>query len=272
MTGAERIRAAFARAAAQRRTAFIAYVLAGHRSAGESLAVAEAALAAGADLLEIGVPFSDPMADGPVIADAGRAAVRAGAGLHSARWVVQHLRAAGHEQPVLLMTYRNPLRVAGEGVLAELAADGTDGLIVPDLPAGEEPAFERAAAAAGLALTFLVAPNTADERVEAVIRASSAFVYVVPRYGVTGSRDSLADGAAVLIGRIRDAANGRAPVAAGFGISRPGHVAGLRDAADGLIVGSLLVATVTDAADGEAPASVQSSLAGLVAATARSTG
>ncbi len=269
MNGAERIRAAFARAAAEGRTAFIAYVLAGHRTAGESLAVAEATLAAGADLLEIGVPFSDPMADGPVIAEAGRAAVHAGAGLHTARELVRGLRSASHEQPVLLMTYRNPLRVAGESVLAELAADGADGLIVPDLPAGEEPPFERAAAGAGLALTFLVAPNTADERVEAVIGASTGFVYVVPRYGVTGSRDNVADGAAALIGRIRRAAAGRAPVAAGFGISRPQHVVALRDAADGLIVGSLLVGLVNDAADGQASASVRSAVSSLVKATRR---
>ncbi len=180
------------RAAGEGRAAFIAYVLAGHRTADESPAVAAAALDGGADLLEIGVPFSDPVADGPVIAEAGRAAVRNGAGLHTAREVVHRLRAASHEQPLLLMTYRNPLRVAGDGILAELAADGVDGLIVPDLPAGEEPSFERAAAEAGLALTFLVAPNTSDERVEAIIGASTGFVYVIPRYGVTGSRESVA--------------------------------------------------------------------------------
>ena len=267
MKGSQRIHAAFTRAADEGRAAFIAYVLAGHRSAEESAAVAEAALAGGADLLEIGVPFSDPMADGPVIAEAGRTAVRNGAGLRTARDVVRQLRAAGREQPLLLMTYRNPLRVAGEDVLADLSADGVDGLITPDLPAGEEPSFERAAARAGLALSFLVAPNTSDERVEAVIAASTGFVYVVPRFGVTGSRDAVADGAAELIVRIRGAARGRAPVAAGFGISRPEHVAALRDAADGLIVGSLLVGLVNDAPEGVAPTSVQSAVTALVGAT-----
>lgn len=269
MTGPTRIRAGFERAAAADRTAFVAYVLAGHRTADESLAVAEAALAGGADLLEIGVPFSDPMADGPVIAEAGRAAVKAGAGLHTARDVVRRLRAAGHERPLLLMTYRNPLRVAGEGILADLAAEGVDGLIVPDLPAGEEPTFERAAADAGLALTFLVAPNTSDERAEAVIRASSGFVYVVPRYGVTGSRDDVARGAAELLSHVRSLAAGRAPVAAGFGISRPEHLAALRNHADGLIVGSLLVRLVSEAPDGSGRSSVRAAVSTLVGASQR---
>lgn len=269
MKGPARIRAAFDRAASEERAAFVAYLLAGHRTTDESLAVAAAALEAGADLLEIGVPFSDPMADGPVIAEAGRAAVKAGAGLHTAREVVRRLRAGGHGQPVFLMTYRNPLRAAGEGVLGELASEGVDGLIVPDLPAGEEPSFERAAAAVGLALTFLVAPNTSDERVEAVIRASTGFVYVVPRYGVTGTRDRVANDAAELLRRVHALARGRAPVAAGFGISQPDHVAALRAHADGLIVGSLLVGLVEEAGDRAAGASVQAAVSALITASRR---
>jgi tryptophan synthase alpha chain len=269
VSGSARIRAAFDGAAREDRAAFIAYVLAGHRSEDESLAVAEAALEAGADLLEIGVPFSDPMADGPVIAEAGRAAVKAGAGLHTARSVVRRLRAAGHRQPLFLMTYRNPLRAAGDP-LAELAADGVDGLIVPDLPAGEEPPFERAAAEAGLALTFLVAPNTSDERVEAVIRSSTGFVYVVPRYGVTGTRDEMARGAAELLSRVRSLAAGRASVAAGFGISNPEQVRGLASVADGVIVGSVLVAAVSEARNGNAPGRIAELVGSLVTGTRRS--
>lgn len=268
--GARRVRAAFNQAAADGRATFVAYVLAGHRRLDESFAVAAAALDGGADLVEIGVPFSDPMADGPVIAEAGRAAVRSGAGLGTARALVARLRQDGYRQPLLLMTYRNPLQGAGDEVLAELAADGVDGLIVPDLPAGEEPAFERRAAEAGLALTFLVAPNTAPERVEAVVRSSTGFVYVVPRYGVTGSHNRLAEGAVELVGEIRAAARGRAPVAAGFGISTPEQVAALRDAADGVIVGSLLVSSVTESSHGEAPNRTRQLVADLVEATRRS--
>lgn len=269
MKGPTKIRGAFARAAADGRAAFIAYVLAGHRSLDESAAVAAAALDAGADLLEVGVPFSDPMADGPVIAEAGRAAVRLGAGLDAARSIVTRLRGAGYRQPLLLMTYRNPLRAARDDVLAELAAEGVDGLIVPDLPAREEPAFERMAAEAGIALSFLVAPNTSAVRVEAVIRASTGFVYVVPRYGVTGTGDRLAEGAAVLVRRVRESAAGRAPVAAGFGISRPEHVAELRDATDAVIVGSLLVSTVTEARNGAAPDLVRERVTRLAEAANR---
>jgi tryptophan synthase alpha subunit len=270
VSGASRVRGAFAQAGAEGRAAFIAYVLAGHRTPEESLAVAGAALDGGADLLEIGVPFSDPVADGPTIAEAGRAAVRNGAGLETAREIVRRLRTSGRRQPLLLMTYRNPLGVGSDEVLTALATDGADGLIVPDLPAGEEPAFERAAARAGLALTFLVAPNTSPGRVEEVIQSSTGFVYVVPRYGVTGAGDHLAEGAAALVGRIRKAVHGRTPVAAGFGIARPAHVSALRDAADGVIVGSLLVSTVAQAADGTAPDRVGELVAALMAATARS--
>lgn len=256
MSGPARIRAAFANARAEGRPAFIAYVLAGHRTLEESVAVARAALEGGADIVEIGVPFSDPLADGPLIAAAGRAVVAAGGGLATARQVVCSLRAAGCAQPLVLMTYRNPLWAAGEGVLAKLAADGVDGLIVPDLPAGEEPSFERRAAGVGLALTFLVAPNTAPDRIEEVIHASSGFVYVVTRYGVTGARDSVAEGAADLLATVSRAADGRAPIAVGFGISTAEQVATLSGAADGIIVGSVLVAAVSAAAPGAAAQNV----------------
>jgi tryptophan synthase alpha chain len=263
-SGPARVRAAFQAAAEEGRAAFIAYVLAGHRTLDESLAVAEACIAGGADLLEIGVPFSDPMADGPVIAEAGRAVVAAGGGLGTAREVVRRLRAAGHAVPLLLMTYRNPLTAAGDGTLAALAEDGVDGLIVPDLPAGEEPGFEAAAAEAGLALTFLVAPNTAPERIEAVIGSSTGFVYVVPRYGVTGARDGLEDFAAALVASVREAARGRAPIAAGFGISTRAQVVALGSRADGVIVGSALVAAIGQASHDGGPKTAHDLVAHLV--------
>jgi tryptophan synthase alpha chain len=256
VTGPARVRAAFDRARDEGRSAFIAYVLAGHRTVDESAAVAGAALDGGADLVEIGVPFSDPLADGPVIAGAGRAVLAAGGGLRSAREVVRAMRAAGRTEPVMLMTYRNPLWAVGDGVMAELAAEGVDGLIVPDLPAGEEPSFERNAAAAGLALTFLVAPNTTPSRMAAVVRASTGFVYVVPRYGVTGPRDSVAEGAGELLSEVRRAAAGKAPIAAGFGVSTAAQVSALAAMADGVIVGSVLVAAVSASAPGAAAKAV----------------
>jgi tryptophan synthase alpha chain len=240
--GPDRIRSAFDAAGEERRAAFIAYVVAGYPSPDEAITVAEAALQAGADILEIGIPFSDPMADGPVIAAASRAALAAGGGLHSAVDLARTLRGRGAKQPILAMSYLNPLLAhRADQALGALAAAGIDGLIVPDLPVGEDPTFERAAAASGLGISFLVAPNTAPARVEMAVLASSAFLYVVPLLGVTGARDSLADGAVELILRTRQAARGRAPVVAGFGISAASQVARLAAVADGVVVGSALV-------------------------------
>jgi tryptophan synthase alpha chain len=242
-----RIRAAFDAASQRHRAAFIAYLVAGYPSASEAIDVAQAALQSGADILEIGIPFSDPMADGPVIAAASRASLASGGGLASAVALASALRERGATQPLLAMSYLNPLLAHGaDRALGALAAAGVDGLIVPDLPVGEDPAFERAVAAHGLAISFLVAPNTPPSRLEEAVAASSAFLYVVPLLGVTGARDSLADGAVELIGRVRAAARGRAPVVAGFGISAASQVARLAQVADGLVVGSALVRALTN--------------------------
>ncbi len=264
MTGPERIREAFATAAADGRTALIAYLLSGYPNEVDALAAAEGVLDAGADLLEIGVPFSDPLADGPTIADAGRVSLANGGGLESARRLVEALRARGRLEPLIVMTYLNPLLAAGDHeTLAGLRASGADGLIVPDLPAGAAPRIERMAHGLGLAMSFLVAPNTAEPRVDAAISASTGFVYVVPLFGVTGARDVVASGAADLIEAVRRRASGRVPVAAGFGLSNPSQVAELAPSADGLIVGSALVAALRD---GE-PASAGRLVRALAAAT-----
>jgi tryptophan synthase alpha chain len=245
--GAARVRAAFTSAADADRAAFVAYLMAGFPTEADAIEAGSSALRCGADILEIGVPFSDPMADGPVIADAGRVALAGGGGFDSALRMLSALRARGHEQPILAMSYLNPLLALGEGEGLLLLADaGADGLIVPDLPAGEMPRFERAAAASRLALSFLVAPNTAPTRLEAAIRASTGFLYVVPLYGVTGARERVAAGAVELLGRIHAAAVGRVPVAAGFGLSSAEQVHELAIAADGVIVGSALVAALRD--------------------------
>lgn len=264
--GPARIRSAFTDAASADRTALIAYVLAGFPTQTDALAAAEAALASGADLLEIGVPFSDPVADGPTIADAGRAALAGGAGLPSARRLVRALRDRGHDRPILVMSYLNPLLAAGEdATLRSLREAGADGLIVPDLPAGASPRLERLAASIGLAFSFLVAPNTPVERREAAIAASSGFLYVVPLLGVTGARKAVAAGALELISTIRRQAAGRVPVAAGFGVSSARQLAELGSAADGVIVGSALVAAVRD----DGPEGVAALVRSLASATAR---
>jgi tryptophan synthase alpha chain len=147
----------------------------------------------------------------------------------------------------MVMSYLNPLVAAGEAAtLRSLREAGADGLIVPDLPAGGDRRFERLAASFGLAVTFLVAPNTPPDRLEAAITASTGFVYVVPLFGVTGARERVAAGARDLLASVRDRSSGRTPVAAGFGLSTATQVAELASEADGLIVGSALVAALRD--------------------------
>ena len=248
--GPASVRAAFRRARSEGRAAFIAYVMAGYPDGPLALAACRAALDAGADLLEIGVPFSDPVADGPVIADAGRQALERGGGLEDATALIARLREHDYPQPILAMSYLNPLVVRGRReALTALATSGVDGLIVPDLPAGEDAQFERMAAECGLALCFLVAPNAAPDRIERAAAASTGFLYVVPLLGVTGARDRLADGAIPFVERVRAAA-GSVPVAAGFGVSSAEQVRSLASAADGVVVGSALVAELGDGVDG----------------------
>jgi tryptophan synthase alpha chain len=267
--GAQRVRDAFSRAADDGRRPLIAYLMAGYPDPVTGIEAAAAALESGADLLEIGVPFSDPVADGPVIAAAGHAAVAAGAGVHTVLETVRALRERGHRQPILAMGYLNPIVTRGRTrTLHELCEAGVDALIVPDLPAGEDPLLERQVADAGLGIAFLVTPNSSPTRLEKAIRSSTAFLYVVPLYGVTGARDRVAATTIPLLERIREAVDGRLPVAVGFGISRPEHVRDLAAAADGVIVGSAVVAAL----DEGGPARVSQLVRELVAATARSAG
>lgn len=263
--GGVRVREAFADAAAQDRRALVIYLMAGYPDEARALDAADAALRAGADLLEIGMPFSDPVADGPVVAAAGHAAVAAGAGVDTVLRTVRALRERGHRQPILAMGYLNPLVARGPAVtLRELRDAGVDALIVPDLPAGEDPQFERLAADAGLGMAFLVTPNTSPARLESAIRRSTAFLYVVPLYGVTGARDRVAATTMPLLERIRGTVDGRLPVAVGFGVSRADHVRELAPAVDGIIVGSAVVSALDDGG----PDAVGRLVADLAAATA----
>ena len=262
--GARRVREAFAAADADGRRALITYVMAGYPDDETALFACEQAMTNGADLLEIGVPFSDPVADGPVIAAAGHAAVAAGGGIDTVLRTVRALRQRGRTQPILAMGYLNPLVARGTATtLRALREAGVDALIVPDLPAGEDRQLERQAADAGLGMAFLVTPNTSPARMERAIRASTAFLYIVPLYGVTGARDRVAETTRPLLERIRDVVDGRLPVAVGFGVSRPEHVRELAPAVDGIIVGSAIVAAVNEGG----PAAVGALVADLARAT-----
>jgi tryptophan synthase alpha chain len=244
------------------------YLMGGFPDVETSVAVGVAYAEAGADLAELGVPFSDPLADGPVIHAAGTRALAAGANVHAildagAR-IAEHL-------PVVLMCYANPLYARGpERFAAMLAERGISGLIVPDLPLEESEAVLAACDAHGVALVPLVAPTTPDARLDAIGRTARGFVYTVSVTGTTGERASVGRDLAGLLARVK--AHTPVPVAAGFGISSGEQAAAAADAgADGVIVGSRLVRAVTEAADrGENPASAAGSVvADLAAALVR---
>jgi tryptophan synthase alpha chain len=249
-TGAQRIAAAFA--AGRGRAALMPYLMGGFPDVERSVQVGIAYAEAGADLVELGVPFTDPLADGPVIHAAGTQALAAGATVHA---VVEAGARIAEHVPVVLMCYANPLLARGpERFCGELAARGISGLIVPDLPLQESEAMLAACDAAGLALVPLVAPTTPDDRLEAIGRKARGFVYTVSVVGTTGERGAVTDGLDGLLARVK--AHSPVPVALGFGISTGEQAArAARAGADGVIVGSRLVRAVAEAAaDGRDPA------------------
>jgi len=265
VAGAERIAAAFAAArAAGRRAALMPYLMGGFPDLPSSRAIGEAYAAVGADLVEVGVPFSDPLADGPVIHAAGTRALRAGATVDG---VLEVAGALSARVPVVVMCYANLVLARGAGVFAAALADaGASGLIVPDLPLEEAPAVLEACDAAGIALVPLVAPTTPDERLARIGERARGFLYAVSLTGTTGERDALHDAFTSVVARARS--HTRVPVAVGFGISTPEQAATAAAAgADGVIVGSRLVREAAEAAD--PPQAVARLVAELAAALRR---
>jgi len=244
MSGADRVRSAFDAARTAGRAALISYFVAGRPSVDAMPALVEEVVAAGADLIELGVPFSDPLADGPVIRDATRLALDAGMTVAGCLDLVRMIRARGVTAPIMLMGYGNPLMAYGiTRFCADAAAAGVDGLIIPDVPLEEADELRAGAAAHGLGMTFLITPLTDDARIEEVAAASTGFLYAVATTGTTGARGSVDPRTVELLDRARALA-GDAPVAVGFGISMPEHVVSLVPHADGVIIGSALVALV----------------------------
>jgi tryptophan synthase alpha chain len=240
--GARRIDAAFARAAAAGRAALIPYVVAGYPDHATSLAAALAAADAGADLLEVGLPYSDPLADGATLQRATSAALRAGATLDGSVALLREIAAARPKVPLVPMCYANQIMGGGDGRVAagRLAEAGASGVIVADLTPDEGVAFEAVAREAGLAVVYLIAPTTTPERRAAVARRTGGFLYCVSLVGVTGARTSLPPSVKALVAAARE--DSPVPVAVGFGVSRPAHVRMLVGAgADGVIVASALI-------------------------------
>ena len=243
-----RIGAAFAAAARAGRPAFIPYVTAGDPSLAATGRIVGALQRAGADIVEIGVPFSDPIADGPVIQRAAERALRQGATLSSTLDLVRDLRRSG--APALaLFTYYNPIHRMGLELFATRAQEaGLDGLLVTDLPPEEAGALHAALAHGPVDRIGFLAPNSTPERMRGIVDRSSGFLYLISRAGVTGVRDALPAGIQEQIGAARAVAGGL-PIAIGFGISRAEQVRTLAGVADGVVVGSALVRVIEEAGD-----------------------
>ncbi len=257
-TGVERIAQAFAHTG--KRAALMPYVMGGFPTLEQSLRIGEACVQAGADLIELGMPYSDPLADGPVIHAAGTQALAAGANVAG---VLEVARALSASVPVALMCYANMVFAPGVDAFVErLAQTGACGMIVPDLPLGEGPEVLRACAAHGLAQIPLVAPTTTPERLAEIGARAQGFLYTVSVVGTTGERRALGDDLAQIIARAK--ASTRVPVAIGFGIASAEQARQAADAgAEGVIVGTRLVRAAGEAAD---PAAAVGAVVGELAA------
>lgn len=232
--------AMFNAARAQNRAAFLPYFPIGYPTYDESIDALEAMAAEGVDGFEIGIPFSDPIADGPAIQMATQIALDNGVTVRKCLDAVATLRARGVAQPMMMMGYANPLLAYGaERFVQDARAAGADGLIVPDLPAEEAHYFSAACEAAGLAQVFMLAPTSDDRRIDLVASRATGFIYVVALTGITGARAELPPDLTDTLGRIRARTDKR--LVLGFGISKPEHVKQIKSLVDGFIVGSALV-------------------------------
>ena len=262
--GARRIAAAFARARAAGRAALIPYVVAGYPDAEAGFTVALAAADAGADLLEVGLPYSDPLADGATLQRASGVALAAGATLEQSLRLIERIAAARPDLPIVPMGYANQVLGGGDGaaVARRLSGAGASGLIVADLTPDEGAPFEAVARDAGLAVVYLVAPTTQPARRRMIAERSGGFLYCVSLVGVTGARSALPSTVGRLVRDVR--AVSPVPVAVGFGVSRPAHVRAIaRAGADGVVVASALVdALGPDGRDVDRMASLVRGLAG----------
>lgn len=230
----------FARAKAEGRATFMPFFTVGYPDLLTSITVMQALADAGADALEIGMPFSDPLADGPTIQHASQIALENGTRISDCVAAVRTLRERGVTIPLVMMGYLNPLLAYGlERFVTDAAAAGASGFIVPDLPTEEADEFNALCAAHGLGFTPLLAPNSTPARIAEVVKAARGFVYLVSVTGVTGARDSLPPDLTDYIERARAATN--LPLAVGFGISKPSHVRQVAAHADGVIVASALI-------------------------------
>ena len=242
---ASRLSAAFDRIRAEKRTGLVTYVTAGDPDLSRSADILCGLDRAGADVLEVGIPFSEPLADGPVIQRATERALAAGATASGVLDLVKRVR-QDVKAPIVLFTYANPVLRMGIDTFGDRARDaGVDGVLVLDLPIEEAGGFRDAIAARDIDMIFLLSPTTTDVRLKYAARLGRGFLYGISRLGVTGTRDTVADGAEALAGRMRAATS--LPIALGFGISSPAHVQQIGKFADAAVVGSGLVGVIAEA-------------------------
>ncbi|MEX0683823.1 MAG: tryptophan synthase subunit alpha [Dehalococcoidia bacterium] len=235
-----RIEETFARLKADGETGFIAFLTVGYPDVEATLRLVPALIEGGADLVELGVPFSDPLADGPTIQKASFHALGQGVTLETCLNVTRKLRASGVTAPLVLMGYYNPLLAYGIERFSQAAAEaGADGAIVVDLPPEESDDLHGAFEKVGLRLIYLVAPTSTEERIQEVAKRASGFVYCVSVTGVTSARDELSADLAEFVVRVRNATN--LPIAVGFGISQPKHFRAVGRFADAAVIGSAII-------------------------------
>lgn len=247
--GLTEIKNAFARAKAEGRPALMPYWTLGYPDVENSLKVIEAIARAGADMIELGIPFSDPLADGAVIQQASQIALAHGVSVRQCLELTNTARARGVKIPLMAMGYMNPIMAHGEKRYAEdWHTAQADGLIVPDLPPEEATDIKAACDAHDMALVQFVAPTSTVARMTYTVQQATGFVYVVQVTGVTGARDKVAEGLGDYVARVKAVARGT-PVAVGFGVSKREHVREIGQYADGVIVGAALIRAAGTAAD-----------------------
>jgi tryptophan synthase alpha chain len=243
-----RIDAKFSELAEKRERALICYVVAGYPDTRTSKEVINALVKGGADIIEVGIPFSDPIADGPTIQAASHCALRKGMTPKKALQLVRSVRRRYPDLPLLAMTYSNILVRAGmERFMYECKQYGLDGLILPDMPVDEADAYSLMASKLNLATVFLVSPNTPEARLRKIVASTTGFLYVVSVYGITGARSSFQKYTLNTIRTVKQVAGAKVPVAVGFGISTPAHVKSMIAAgAEAVIIGSAVIDKISD--------------------------
>lgn len=240
-----RLAETFAALRREGRPGLITYTTAGDPDLPRSAEILKVLARAGADVLEVGVPFSDPLADGPVIQRATERALAAGGNLRASLDLIESVRREV-KTPIVVFTYANPIvRMGLEAFAERAAAVGVDGVLALDLPVEEADEFRNVLSQAGIDTIFLLSPTTTTARIRKAAELGAGFLYGISRLGVTGARDTVASGAAEMVHRIRAVTD--MPLALGFGISRPEHVAEVGAYADAAVVGSALVALIAEA-------------------------